>query len=93
MNTSQPSHKDVSARDALHAINDVVHQMAMKLIVLELALREAISTMPSDQRRQFSTKFKRRAAVAMQNSANKLMPIDDAEISRAVAQILDASQQ
>jgi len=92
MNAFNPSTEDVNAADALHAISGLVHQMAMKLIVLELALREAIATMPSDQKQRFSSGFKARAASAMQNSAQKLMPMDDSEISLAVANLLEASK-
>jgi len=92
MNACNPSTEDVNAADALHAISGLVHRMAMKLIVLELALREAIATMPPDQKQRFSSDFKARAALAMQNSAQKLMPMDDSEISLAVANLLEASK-
>jgi hypothetical protein len=57
MNACNSSTKDVNAVDALHAIGGLVHRMAMKLIVLELALREAIATMPPDQKNAFHQSF------------------------------------
>ena len=91
MNFKDASPERASAVDALEAIGGIVHRMAMKLIVLEMALQETISAMPVDLRIQFSTSFKARAASVMQDYANKLLPIDDSEISLAVARILEAS--
>lgn len=92
MSANHSPRDDLNALDALQAIGDVVQQMAMKLAVVELALREAVSTMPQDQKTAFSYKLKARVEAAMQNSANKLMPADDAELSRAAMQLLDAAK-
>jgi len=77
--------------DALQAITDAMHRMAMRLIVLDMALQDALATMPTDQKKQFSVRFKARATSVMHDHSNTLMPIDDSEITLAVARILQAS--
>ncbi len=77
--------------DALQAIADAMHRMAMKLIVLDMAFQDAIATMPPDQKKSFSARFKARATSVMHDHANTLMPVDDSEITLAVARILEAS--
>ena len=77
--------------DALQAITDAMHRMAMRLIVLDMAFQDAIATMPTGQKQQFCASFKARATSVMQDHCNTLLPIDDSEISLAVARILRAS--
>jgi len=90
MHTNDTAPESVTI-EALQAITDAMHRMAMKLIVLDMAFQDAIATMPTDQRKQFSASFKARATSVMHDHSNTLMPIDDSEISLAVARILKAS--
>jgi len=80
--------KDADAIDAFHAINSVIHQLAMKLIVLDMALQESILSMPSDQKDRFLANFKARAELVMHDHSTNLVPRDDAAISLEIARIL-----
>jgi hypothetical protein len=90
MHTNDSAPESVTI-DALQAITDAMHRMAMKLIVLDMAFQDAVATMPAEQKRKFLASFKARAALVMHDHSGTLMPMDDSEISLAVARILQAS--
>jgi len=66
MNINETEPKDATSIDAMKAIADAMHRMAMKLIVLDMALQDSIGTMPTEQKKQFSVSFKARATSVMQ---------------------------
>ena len=77
------------------ALRDMValsSKLSLRLIVMEAAVAEVISSMPTQGRSDFASKFKSRIARLMQIHANRLLPFDDAEITRAMADVLSATR-
>jgi hypothetical protein len=75
---------------AMRDIVGVVNKLALRVIVLEASVAEIISGMPPDQASAFAKKFKVRIEDMMQLHANRLMPLDDAEIALATRNVLRA---
>ncbi len=77
---------------ALRDMISLSNKIGLRLIVMEAAIAEVISAMPGRSRQSFATTFRSRIARLMQVHANRLLPFDDAEITRAMADILGAAR-
>ena len=90
--SSIPSELEKSSTElAVIELSKTTHQLAMRWIVLDIAVRETIATLPADLKVQFAARFRESAQSTMHHLADKLIPIDDAEISASVRRFLEAA--